>query len=174
MSFVARGRAWNPTAYPPTIRYRTRCTFKDAMNSAKSGNIKLALHSKAVQHALADQRHALVSGHRTPWIEGLALVEAGHGDGPVAADAVLYLAHAVVRVSRCFPRHGANRRVARGSADAILVFAHRRGKQDAVKERFLRAYLTDGELMSDPETLVRLAGEAGLDPEEVRATRSDR
>jgi predicted DsbA family dithiol-disulfide isomerase len=42
--------------------------------------------------------------------------------------------------------------------------------QDAVKERFLRAYLSEGEPIGDPETLVRLAAEAGLDAEEVRAT----
>ncbi len=49
------------------------------------------------------------------------------------------------------------------------------GIQDAVKERLMRAYFTEGALMSDPETLVALAGEAGLDPEEARATlESDR
>ena len=54
-------------------------------------------------------------------------------------------------------------------AHRVIHLAAERGKQDAVKERLLRAYLTEGELMSDPETLVRLGGEAGLDPEEVRA-----
>lgn len=54
-------------------------------------------------------------------------------------------------------------------AHRVIHLAAERGKQDAVKERLLRAYLTEGELMSDPETLVRLAGESGLDPEEVRA-----
>ena len=34
----------------------------------------------------------------------------------------------------------------------------------------MRAYFTDGERISDRETLARLGGEAGLDPEEVRAT----
>lgn len=54
-------------------------------------------------------------------------------------------------------------------AHRVLHLAGERGKQDAVKERFLRAYMTEGEPIGDPETLVRLAGEAGLDPEEVRA-----
>src|SRR4051794_13596062 len=54
-------------------------------------------------------------------------------------------------------------------AHRVLHLARERGKQDAVKERLLRAYLTEGELMGDPETLVRLAGDAGLDGEEVRA-----
>jgi predicted DsbA family dithiol-disulfide isomerase len=39
----------------------------------------------------------------------------------------------------------------------------------------MRAYFTEGELMSDHETLVRLAAEVGLDAEEARSTlESDR
>jgi predicted DsbA family dithiol-disulfide isomerase len=55
-------------------------------------------------------------------------------------------------------------------AHRVLHLAHERGVQDAVKERFLRAYMTEGEPIGDPEALARLAGEAGLDAEEVRAT----
>ncbi|MDB4934005.1 MAG: 2-hydroxychromene-2-carboxylate isomerase/DsbA-like thioredoxin domain protein [Labilithrix sp.] len=55
-------------------------------------------------------------------------------------------------------------------AHRLLHLAHERGVQDAVKERFLRAYMTDGEPIGDPETLVRLAAEAGLDADEARAT----
>jgi predicted DsbA family dithiol-disulfide isomerase len=40
--------------------------------------------------------------------------------------------------------------------------------QDAMKERLLRAYFTEGELMSDQDTLVRLAVEVGLEEQEVR------
>ena len=54
-------------------------------------------------------------------------------------------------------------------AHRVIHFAKQHGKQDAVKERLLRAYMTEGELMSDHETLVRLAAEAGLDAEQVRA-----
>lgn len=54
-------------------------------------------------------------------------------------------------------------------AHRVLHFAHEQGKQDAVKERFLRGYLGEGASIGDPETLVRLAEEAGLDPEQVRA-----
>lgn len=54
-------------------------------------------------------------------------------------------------------------------AHRILHLAGERGKQDAVKERFLRGYMTEGERIGDPETLVRLAAEAGLEGEEVRA-----
>lgn len=54
-------------------------------------------------------------------------------------------------------------------AHRVIHFAAQRGIQDAVKERLLRAYMTDGEPIGDPETLVHLAAEAGLDAEEVRA-----
>ncbi len=40
--------------------------------------------------------------------------------------------------------------------------------QDAMKERLLSAYFTEGELISDHDTLVRLAAEVGLDEREVR------
>jgi len=50
----------------------------------------------------------------------------------------------------------------------VIHLAAEHGLQDAMKERLLRAYFTEGELMSDHEALVRLAGEVGLDPEEVR------
>ncbi len=45
-----------------------------------------------------------------------------------------------------------------------------RGIQDAVKERLMRGYFTEGEAVGDRETLVRLGADAGLDPEEARAT----
>jgi predicted DsbA family dithiol-disulfide isomerase len=55
-------------------------------------------------------------------------------------------------------------------AHRLIHLAAERGIQDAVKERFLRAYMTEGAAIGDPETLVRLAAEAGLDAEEARAT----
>lgn len=54
-------------------------------------------------------------------------------------------------------------------AHRVLHLAGERGVQDAVKERLLRGYMTEGEAIGEPEALVRLAGEAGLDPAEVRA-----
>ena len=54
-------------------------------------------------------------------------------------------------------------------AHRLLHLAHAHGIQDAVKERLMRAYLTEGELMSDHATLERLAAEAGLPAEEARA-----
>ncbi|CAN5922107.1 protein disulfide isomerase FrnE [soil metagenome] len=54
-------------------------------------------------------------------------------------------------------------------AHRLIHLGGERGKQGAVKERLLHAYMTEGEAIGDREVLVRLAGEAGLDPEEVRA-----
>lgn len=53
-------------------------------------------------------------------------------------------------------------------AHRVLHLAHDRGVQDAVKERLLRAYMTEGEAIGEPEVLVRLAAEAGLDAAAVR------
>jgi predicted DsbA family dithiol-disulfide isomerase len=50
-----------------------------------------------------------------------------------------------------------------------LAAAH--GLQDAMVERLQRAYFTDGELLSDHETLARFAAEAGVpDAEEMLAS----
>ncbi len=54
-------------------------------------------------------------------------------------------------------------------AHRLLHLAHERGLQDALKERLFRAYLSDGEPIGDPATLVRLAGEVGLDSEQAAA-----
>lgn len=53
-------------------------------------------------------------------------------------------------------------------AHRVLHLALERGVQDQVKERLLRATFTEGEPIGDRDTLVRLAGEAGLDEAEVR------
>jgi predicted DsbA family dithiol-disulfide isomerase len=53
-------------------------------------------------------------------------------------------------------------------AHRVIHLAAERGVQGAVKERLLRAYFTEGEPIGDPDTLVRLAGEAGLDEAEVK------
>src|SRR6478735_4269495 len=52
-------------------------------------------------------------------------------------------------------------------AHRLVHLGLERGLQDAVKERMLKAYFEQGELMSDHGTLVRLASEAGLDAGEV-------
>ena len=54
-------------------------------------------------------------------------------------------------------------------AHQVIHLAGERGVQDAVKERLLRAYFTQAQAVGDRDTLVRLAAEAGLDADEVRA-----
>jgi predicted DsbA family dithiol-disulfide isomerase len=53
-------------------------------------------------------------------------------------------------------------------AHRLLHLAAEKGIQDAVKERFMRAYFTESEPVGDPETLTRLAVDAGLDETEVK------
>lgn len=52
----------------------------------------------------------------------------------------------------------------------VIHLAAEQGLQDAMKERLMRAYFGEGELVGDGETLVRLATEVGLPEPEVRAT----
>jgi predicted DsbA family dithiol-disulfide isomerase len=54
-------------------------------------------------------------------------------------------------------------------AHRLLQLARARGLQDAMLERLYHAYFTDAESIFDHENLLRLAAEAGLDPEEARA-----
>ena len=53
-------------------------------------------------------------------------------------------------------------------AHRVVHLAGEHGLQDAMKERLLRAYLGEGELMSDHETLLRLGVEVGLPEVELR------
>jgi predicted DsbA family dithiol-disulfide isomerase len=53
-------------------------------------------------------------------------------------------------------------------AHRLLHLAADLGVGDAAKERLLRAHFTEGADLSDPETLVRLAGEAGVDTDRAR------
>jgi predicted DsbA family dithiol-disulfide isomerase len=60
-------------------------------------------------------------------------------------------------------------------AHRMVHLAQEHGLQDAMKERLLQAYFSEGQLVSDHETLVRLAAEIGLGEDEVReALASDR
>jgi predicted DsbA family dithiol-disulfide isomerase len=53
-------------------------------------------------------------------------------------------------------------------AHRLVHLAAVHGAQDAMKERLMRAYLTEGELIGDHATLTRLAVEVGLPEDEVR------
>lgn len=64
--------------------------------------------------------------------------------------------------------------IARGGltfdAHRVVHLAHEHGLQDAMEERLLRAYFTEGQLMADHETLVRAAVEVGLGEQDARRT----
>jgi predicted DsbA family dithiol-disulfide isomerase len=53
-------------------------------------------------------------------------------------------------------------------AHRLLHLAAAHGMQDAMKERLMRAYLTEGKPIGDPSTLETLGVEAGLPEDEVR------
>jgi predicted DsbA family dithiol-disulfide isomerase len=54
-------------------------------------------------------------------------------------------------------------------AHRVVHFAYERGQGEPMKERLLRAYFTEGELLSDHATLARLASEVSLPADEVFA-----
>ncbi len=54
-------------------------------------------------------------------------------------------------------------------AHRLLHWARGRGRQDALQERLLAAYLVEGEPIGEPGTLARLAADVGLDPDEAAA-----
>jgi predicted DsbA family dithiol-disulfide isomerase len=54
-------------------------------------------------------------------------------------------------------------------AHRLLHLAAEHGSQDALKERLLRAYFTEGQAVGDPEVLAALADEVGLPGDRVRA-----
>jgi predicted DsbA family dithiol-disulfide isomerase len=53
-------------------------------------------------------------------------------------------------------------------AHRLIHLGHERGLQGAIKERLLRAYMTEGLAIGDHDVLVKLAGEVGFDQQEVR------
>jgi predicted DsbA family dithiol-disulfide isomerase len=55
-------------------------------------------------------------------------------------------------------------------AHRLIHLAAQHGLQDAMKQRLMRAYFVEGELVSDHETLIALGADVGLDSDEVRVT----
>jgi predicted DsbA family dithiol-disulfide isomerase len=53
-------------------------------------------------------------------------------------------------------------------AHRLIHLAATYGHQAAAKERLMRAYFTEGEAIADPETLIRLMADVGVDAEEAR------
>ena len=58
-------------------------------------------------------------------------------------------------------------------AHQLVHLAHAQGMQDAVIERFYRAYFTEQRSLFDAGSLVDLAAEAGLDRDDAAATLDD-
>jgi len=54
-------------------------------------------------------------------------------------------------------------------AHRLLHLAYENGLQNGLKERLFKAYLEYGEAIDERKTLVRLAAEAGIDPEQAQA-----
>ncbi len=81
---------------------------------------------------------------------------AEHQLGGVAAGEGLDFHFDIARSGRTFDGH------------RMIHLAAEHDLQDAMKERLLRAYFTEGELIGDHDTLVRLAAEVGLPEDEVR------
>ncbi|MQA04528.1 MAG: DsbA family oxidoreductase [Streptosporangiales bacterium] len=55
-------------------------------------------------------------------------------------------------------------------AHRLAHLAADHGRQSAVVQRLMRGYLSEGEAIGDPATLLRLAADAGLEPDQVRDT----
>lgn len=53
-------------------------------------------------------------------------------------------------------------------AHRLLHWAHAKGAQDALKERMFRAYLCEGRAIGEPDVLLSLAGDVGLDQDEAQ------
>jgi predicted DsbA family dithiol-disulfide isomerase len=53
-------------------------------------------------------------------------------------------------------------------AHRLVHLAAESGKADAMKERLMRAYFTEGEAIGDPDALARLAADVGLDAPRAR------
>jgi predicted DsbA family dithiol-disulfide isomerase len=53
-------------------------------------------------------------------------------------------------------------------AHRLVHLAESQGLQDAMEERLMRAYFTEGEHIGEPDVLVRLGGEVGLGQDDLR------
>jgi predicted DsbA family dithiol-disulfide isomerase len=108
--------------------------------------------SRAVDTSAVPYAEKLARKYGTSTAQGQAMIDRMVGVG--AAEGIHF------RFDRIRPGNSFD-------AHRLVHLAHEQDKQDAMKERFLRAYLCEGESMSDRETLTRLAVEVGLDEREV-------
>jgi len=55
------------------------------------------------------------------------------------------------------------------NAHRLIDFAKKQGKGGEMKERLLKAYFSDGENVDDPNTLIKLGAEIGLNESEIKS-----
>ena len=55
------------------------------------------------------------------------------------------------------------------NAHRLIHFAKKQGKGGEMKERLLKAYFSDGENVDDPNTLIKLGAEIGLNESEIKS-----
>jgi predicted DsbA family dithiol-disulfide isomerase len=83
------------------------------------------------------------------------------------------LVHAGAPLGIDFAFHRIERQPNTLAAHALIECGRRRGVQPAVKEALLKAFFVDGRDLTDPQTLVAVATEAGLERAEAEAAVSD-
>jgi predicted DsbA family dithiol-disulfide isomerase len=105
-----------------------------------------------VQDATTTYAERLARKYRTPVAEAERMIR--HMTGVAAADGLTF-DFGRVRAGNTFDAH------------RLLHLAAEHGLQDAAKERFLRAYFTEGEAIGAHDVLQRLAVEVGLPADEV-------
>lgn len=78
--------------------------------------------------------------------------------------------HVVEMAAKAGLKYDFDKAVVANSWDAhrVIQYAKTKGKGDAIEERFFKAYFTEGRNMADAETLIELAGDIGLDKDEVK------
>jgi predicted DsbA family dithiol-disulfide isomerase len=83
------------------------------------------------------------------------------------------LAHAGAQLGIAFAFDRIERQPNTLAAHALIEWARRRGVQPAVKEALMQAFFVDGRDLTDPQTLVAVAAEAGLERAEAEAAIAD-
>jgi predicted DsbA family dithiol-disulfide isomerase len=112
------------------------------------------LDPQAPREREGDYTTMLATKYRTSPAEAQAMIDRMVA---TAADEDLHFDFTIARPGNTFDAH------------RVLHLAADRGLQDAVKERFLRGYHSEGEAIGTHEAVQRLAVDAGLDEVEVKS-----
>src|SRR5690606_5140924 len=90
--------------------------------------------------------------------------------GGTREDAIARVDNVVRRAKSIGLEYHMEKAVIANSFDAhrLIQFAATKGLAAEAEERLFKAYFTDGEHIADHATLIRLGGEIGLDPKEVK------